>query len=106
MGITFSKPKKLPYSKPNIIDTIPELPITKNRSDFFLMYIKNPTKVRTNPCPKSPNIMPKKTMNIIATNGVGSISSLDGRPNILTINSKCLKNPIFFNNVGAFNSGL
>ena len=70
--------KNSPVSKPISELVIPmDIKIGANLFQLptFITFlaIRMPASTKTSPCPKSPNIIPKRSVKKIATNGVGSI---------------------------------
>ena len=75
-GKTPSTPMTLPYRKPNTIELHDAHFITYTRERLSILFLPRyaAPSHKSTPCPASPNMNPKKSMNVSATNGDGSTS--------------------------------
>ena len=72
-------PKSVPKTEADIPAVVKIVPhCFRFRSDLLLS--RRPKAVTTSPCPRSPNIIPKKTGKTSEIMGVGSTSCLPGNP--------------------------
>ena len=60
-GITPSNPNILPYNNPNMAEVNPAADKIAAKGIFFIRYTIKPMANMHNPCPKSPNIAPKRS---------------------------------------------